>query len=177
MAFLDSLEVLIPRDHIARRVSELGAQITRDYQGKSPILLGVLKGSFVFVADLARAIDLPIGVEFLGVRSYGDATTSSGEVEVTHDLSRPIHNEDVLIVEDIVDTGTTSSFLLEQLATRHPRSVKLCGLLHKPSRALVQVPIDYVGFTIEDHFVVGYGLDAAQRYRNLPDICVLKAQK
>lgn len=173
MAFLDSLQVLIPRDRLAQRVAELGAQITSDYQGKQPILLCVLKGSFVFVADLARAIDLPVRVEFLGVRSYGDATVSSGEVEVTHDLTRPIQGEDVLIVEDIVDTGTTSAFLLQQLRSRNPGSLKLCGLLHKPSRALVQVPIDYVGFTIEDHFVVGYGLDAAQRYRNLPDLCVL----
>jgi hypoxanthine phosphoribosyltransferase len=148
-------------------------QISSDYDGKKPVLLCVLKGSFVFVADLARAIDLPVRVEFLGVRSYGDATMSSGEVEVTHDLTRPIRGEDVLIVEDIVDTGTTSAFLLQQLATRHPQSLKLCGLLHKPSRALVQVPIDYVGFTIDDHFVVGYGLDAAQQYRNLPDICIL----
>jgi hypoxanthine phosphoribosyltransferase len=173
MAFLNSLEVLIARDRIAQRVAELGELITHDYQGKQPILLCVLKGSFVFVADLARAIDLPVRVEFLGVRSYGDATTSTGEVEVTHDLTRPIQGEDVLIVEDIVDTGTTSAFLRQQLATRHPNSLKLCGLLHKPSRALMQVTIDYTGFTIDDHFVVGYGLDAAQQYRNLPDICIL----
>jgi hypoxanthine phosphoribosyltransferase len=174
MPFLDSLDVLIPRDRIQQRVSELGAQITSDYAGKRPVLLCVLKGSFVFVADLARCIDLPVRVEFLGVRSYGDATTSSGEVEVTHDLTRPVMGEELIIVEDIVDTGTTSAFLVQQLRARGPKSLKLCCLLHKPSRSLMDVNIDYKGFTIEDHFVVGYGLDAAQEYRNLPDLCVLR---
>lgn len=173
MAFLSSLDVLIDRDRIQRRVAELGEEIARDYAGKRPVLLCVLKGSFIFVADLARCIDLPVRVEFLGVRSYGDATTSSGEVEVTHDLTRPVLGEDLIIVEDIVDTGTTSAFLLQQLKARNPRSLRLCCLLHKPSRSLVQVPIDYKGFTIDDHFVVGYGLDAAQEYRNLPDLCLL----
>lgn len=174
MAFLSSLEVLIRREHIAARVAELGAEITRDYAGSRPVLLCVLKGSFIFVADLARSIDLPVRVEFLGVRSYGDSTTSSGEVAVTHDLTRPVLGEDLIIVEDIVDTGTTSAFLLHQLNARNPKSLRLCCLLHKPSRSRVEVPIDYKGFTIDDHFVVGYGLDAAQEYRNLPDLCVLK---
>jgi hypoxanthine phosphoribosyltransferase len=169
------LEVFISRERIAGRVAELGSEITRDYADKGLVLLCVLKGSFVFVADLARAIDLPLRVEFLGVRSYGDATMSSGDVEITHDLTRPIRGEDVLIVEDIVDTGTTSSFLLQQLGARSPGSLRLCGLLHKPARTQVQVPIDYTGFVIDDEFVVGYGLDAAQRYRNLPDLCVLKS--
>jgi hypoxanthine phosphoribosyltransferase len=173
MAFLDSHEVLISRERIRERVLELGEEITRDYAGTRPVLLCVLKGSFVFVADLARAIDLPVRIEFLGVRSYGDATTSSGEVEVTHDLTRPVMGEDLIIVEDIVDTGTTSAFLLQQLKTRNPKSLRLCCLLHKPSRSLVEVPIDYKGFQIDDQFVVGYGLDAAQEYRNLPDLCVL----
>lgn len=176
MASSKALEVLIARDVIAERVLQLGRQITEDYQGKRLVLLCVLKGSFVFVADLARAIDLPLRVEFLGVRSYGDATVSSGEVEITHDLTRPVHNEDLLIVEDIVDTGTTSAFLFQQLKARGPASLKLCGLLHKPSRTLVKVTIDYKGFTIEDKFVVGYGLDAAQQYRNLPDLCILDEQ-
>jgi hypoxanthine phosphoribosyltransferase len=173
MVYANNFEVLISSRAIQERVAALGAEITRDYHDKRLVLLCVLKGSFVFVADLARAIDLPLRVEFLGVRSYGDATVSSGEVEITHDLTRPIQGEDVLIVEDIVDTGTTSSFLLHQLQARNPGSLKLCCLLHKPARTQVQVAIDYKGFTIDDHFVVGYGLDNAQLCRNLPDLCVL----
>lgn len=176
MQYCRDLEVLLTEQQVQSRVSELGSQITADYRDRSLILLCVLKGSFIFVADLARNIDLPLRVEFLGVRSYGDATVSSGEVEITHDLTRPIHGEHVLIVEDIVDTGTTSSFLLQQLAARGPASLRLCCLLHKPSRGVVEVPIDYKGFTIEDRFVVGYGLDAAQRYRNLRDLRVLNEE-
>lgn len=173
MHYCGDLEVLLDEHCIRERVCELGRQLTSDYQAEQLVLLGVLKGSFIFLADLARAIDLPVRVEFLGVRSYGDATTTSGDVEITHDLSRPIRGEHVLIVEDIVDTGTTSAFLLQQLAAREPKSVRLCCLLHKPARTIVTVPIDYKGFTIEDRFVVGYGLDAAQKYRNLPDLRVL----
>ncbi len=170
--YRNNVEVLISRAQLAARVEELGRQITSDYAGRSLVLLSVLKGSFVFTADLARAIDLPLRVEFLGVRSYGDSTSSSGVVEITQDLTRPIAGDDVLIIEDIVDTGLTSSFLLAQLQSRKPRSVDLCALLHKPSRTEVEVPIRYLGFTIGDEFVVGYGLDAAQRFRNLPDLCV-----
>lgn len=166
-------EVLFSAEQIADKVRELGARIGADYAGKSLVLLSVLKGSFVFAADLARAIDLPLRVEFLGVQSYGDSTQSSGVVRITLDLARPIEGEDVLIVEDIVDTGLTSHYLLDQIAARGPRSVKLCSLLHKPARTVRQVGIDYLGFTIPDVFVVGYGLDAAQRYRNLPDLRVL----
>jgi len=133
----------------------------------------VLKGSFIFAADLCRAIDLPISVEFLGVKSYGASTRSSGVVQIIQDLAHPIDGRDVLIVEDIVDSGLTSHYLLRQLGTRRPNSVKLCTLLHKPARAEVDVHIDYLGFTIEDVFVVGYGLDYDQRYRNLQDICVI----
>lgn len=170
--YRNNVEVLISRAQLAARVEELGRQITADYEGRSLVLLSVLKGSFVFTADLARAIDLPLRVEFLGVRSYGDSTSSSGVVEITQDLTRPIAGEDVLIIEDIVDTGLTSSFLLAQLQSRKPRGVDLCALLHKPSRTQVEVPLRYLGFTIGDEFVVGYGLDAAQRFRNLPDLCV-----
>jgi hypoxanthine phosphoribosyltransferase len=169
----NSRKVLISADEISRRVRELGARITEDYRGRPLVLLGVLKGSFVFLADLARAIDLPLTVEFLGVQSYGDSTQSSGIVRITLDLARPIQGQDVLIVEDIVDTGLTSRFLVEQIQGRGPRSVKLCSLLHKPSRTVEPVEIDYLGFIVEDVFVVGYGLDAAQQHRNLPDLCVL----
>ena len=158
---------------IRERVSELGKQIAADYRGKSLVLLCVLKGSFVFASDLARAIDLPLRVEFLGVRSYGDDTRSSGVVQITLDLTRPIAGEDVVIVEDIVDTGLTLSYLREQLLARAPASVKVCALLHKPARSVSPVQIDYLGFKVEDVFVVGYGLDYAERYRNLPYVGVL----
>jgi hypoxanthine phosphoribosyltransferase len=166
-------KILFSAEQIAEKVRELGARITKDYADSSLVLLSVLKGSFVFAADLARAIDLPLRVEFLGVQSYGDATHSSGVVRITLDLARPIEGEDVLIVEDIVDTGLTSHYLFDQIAARGPKSVKLCSLLHKPARTVRNVAIAYLGFTVPDVFVVGYGLDAAQRYRNLPDLRVL----
>jgi hypoxanthine phosphoribosyltransferase len=134
----------------------------------------VLKGSFVFASDLMRAIDLPLRIDFLGTRSYGEGTESSGVVQITQDLSKPIEHEDVIIVEDIVDTGLTIAHLMDLLRTRQPRSVKVCSLLHKPARAKVEVKIDYLGFKIEDKFVVGYGLDFAEKYRNLPYIGVVE---
>lgn len=164
---------LISAGSIAVRVNELGAQITRDYADKDLALVAVLSGSFVFAADLARAIDLPLSVDFFGVRSYGDETSSSGVVRITHDLARSIEHKDVLLVEDIVDSGLTVRFLIDTLMTRAPRSLKLASLLHKPSRTRVAVDIDYLGFTIDDVFVVGYGLDHAQRHRNLPYLGVL----
>jgi hypoxanthine phosphoribosyltransferase len=162
------VETLIPRETLEARVRELGQAITRDYQGHELVLVSVLKGSFMFCADLARAIDLPIAIEFLGLKSYGDSQVTSGVVQITSDLSRPVAGKDLLIVEDIVDTGLTMAYLRKNLATRGPSSVKLCALLHKPSRARLPTPIDYLGFAIEDVFVVGYGLDWAERYRNLP---------
>jgi hypoxanthine phosphoribosyltransferase len=165
--------ILHTSDEIARRVREVGAEITRDYAGRPLLALGVLKGSFVFLADLVRAIDLPLRVEFLGVQSYGDATQSSGVVRITLDVTTSIQGKDVLIVEDIVDTGLTSRFLIDQIAARGPASVKLCSFLHKPSRTEKVVPIDYLCFTVPEEFVVGYGLDAAQDHRNLPDLRVL----
>ncbi|HKY35037.1 MAG TPA: hypoxanthine phosphoribosyltransferase [Polyangiaceae bacterium] len=165
---------LLSSEAIQSRVRELGAQIARDYAGKSLALLCVLKGSFMFAADLARAIEIPLRVEFLGVRSYGDDTRSSGVVQITQDLTRPIAGEHVLLVEDIVDTGLTLSYLREQLLARGPASVKVCALLHKPARSVNPVHIDYLGFTIQDVFVVGYGLDHAERYRNLPYVGVLE---
>jgi hypoxanthine phosphoribosyltransferase len=166
-------QVLIDAATIAARVRELGAGIERDFRGKDLVVVVVLKGSFVFAADLIRAIDLPLAVDFLGVRSYGDSTVTSGVVQITSDLTQSIEHKDVLLVEDIVDTGLTLRFLLENLATRGPRTLRLCALLHKPARTSVPVNIDYLGFTIEDVFAVGYGLDCAQRYRNLPYVGVL----
>ena len=168
------LDVLFTPEQIAARVRQLGLQIERDYEGKELVLLGVLKGSFLFISDLARSIDLPLSVDFIGLSSYGEATESSGVVKITSDLSRPIEGKHVLVIEDIVDTGLTMRYLLDNLATRHPSSVKLCTLLNKPSRARTKIPIDYLGFQIEDRFVVGYGLDAAEKYRNVPFIGVMK---
>ena len=170
----DQITTLIDAQKIQARIAELGAQITKDYEGKRLVLVCVLKGSFVFTADLARAIDRELRVEFLGVRSYGEGTSTTGVVQITQDLSKPIEGEDILIVEDIVDTGLTIAHLLELLHTRKPASLKVCALLHKPARTRVEVPIDYLGFTIEDKFVIGYGLDWNERYRNLPMIGVVE---
>ncbi len=174
---LTHVSTLLSTEQIAARVAELGAEITRDYADRRLVLVSVLKGSFVFTADLARAIDVSsVRIEFLGVRSYGEGTSTSGVVQITQDLVRPIEGEDVLIVEDIVDTGLTIAHLIELFRTRHPASLKVCALLHKPARTKVEVPIHYLGFTIEDRFVVGYGLDWAERYRNLPYIGVVEAR-
>jgi hypoxanthine phosphoribosyltransferase len=170
----ERMVTMLSAGEIAARVKELGAQITRDYTGRELVLVCVLKGSFVFAADLARAIDLPLRIDFLGVRSYGEGTESSGVVQITQDLSRPIAHEDVLLVEDIVDTGLTIAHLIDLFRTRQPHSVKVCSLLHKPARARVAVNVDYLGFTIEDRFVVGYGLDFAEKHRNLPYIGVIE---
>jgi hypoxanthine phosphoribosyltransferase len=164
---------LLSEQTIQARVRELGQSISRDYADKELAVVAVLAGSFVFAADLVRAVNLPLSVDFLGVRSYGDSTTTSGIVRITHDLMRPIEGKHVLLIEDIVDTGLTVRFLMDNLLTRQPASLKLASLLHKPVRARAAVAIDYLGFTIEDVFVVGYGLDYAQRYRNLPYIGTL----
>ncbi|HEX7842505.1 MAG TPA: hypoxanthine phosphoribosyltransferase [Kofleriaceae bacterium] len=165
---------LISAEAIAARVGELGAQITAEYaplsRGTDVVVIGVLKGSVIFLADLVRQIGAPIYVDFIGISSYGDATVSSGVVQITQDLSRPIEGKHVIVVEDIVDTGHTVHYLMENLATRRPASIKLCALLHKPDRAERAVRIDYLGFTIPNKFVVGYGLDIAQKFRNLPFI-------
>ncbi len=170
----EHIVTMLGAETIAARVKELGAAITNDYRDRSVVLVCVLKGSFIFAADLARTIDLPLRVDFLGVRSYGEGTESSGVVQITQDLSRPIAHEDVILVEDIVDTGLTIAHLMDLFRTRQPRSVRVCSLLHKPARAKVEVKVDYLGFTIEDRFVVGYGLDFAEKYRNLPYIGVVE---
>lgn len=153
---------------IALRVAELGAQITRDYQGEELHLICVLNGAFMFMADLVRTIDLPLTVDFLSVTSYGSRTESSGEVRLLKDLEQSLKGSHVIIVEDIIDTGLTMQYLVGYLRGRHPASVRVATLLSKPSRRLVEVPVDYVGFTIDDAFVYGYGLDVGNRLRNLP---------
>jgi hypoxanthine phosphoribosyltransferase len=170
----NELEVLFTEQQIADRVAELAAQIERDHRGKDLVLVGVLKGAFVFVSDLARRIDLPLSVDFIGLSSYGEETESSGVVKITSDLSRPIEGKHVLIVEDIVDTGLTMRYLLDNFSTRRPASVKICALLHKPSRLRTRIPIEYLGFTLPDLFVVGYGLDSGEKFRNVPFIGAVK---
>lgn len=166
------LDVLFPAEVIARRVAELGAQISAEYGQRPLVLIGVLKGSFMFLADLIRHIHCPVRIEFIGTKSYA-GTSTSGEVQLTKDLDKPIEGEDVLLVEDIVDTGITLNYLRQMLAQRGPASLRIVAFLDKPARRRIEVRADYVGFVIEDRFVVGYGLDFEQRYRNLKDVCVL----
>ena len=167
-------KAIITREDIAKRIDELAAQIRRDYRGKNPLLIGVLKGSFVFLSDLVRAMNIPAEIDFVGLASYGAGTESSGKIKLVKDIETPIKDRHVLIVEDIVDRGLTVRFLLDYLSFRKPASLKLCTLFDKPSRRKVEVPIDYRGFTIPDAFVVGYGLDCNEQYRYLPDLCVLE---
>jgi hypoxanthine phosphoribosyltransferase len=166
------MRVLLSHDQIQARVAEMGAQISADYAGKEPHLVCVLKGASTFLTDLSRAIDLPLTLDYIAVSSYGAATKSSGEVQLIKDLSQGLDGRDLLVVEDIVDTGLTLNYMLKMLRARGPRSVKVAALLSKPSRRLVETPVDYIGFTIDDHFVVGYGLDYNEKYRNLKDIVV-----
>lgn len=165
--------ILIGRHELAARVADLGLAIRRDYAGRSPIFVAVLKGAVVFAADLIRAAGLPSGLDFMGVSSYGAGVRSSGAVRVTADLSLSIEGRDVIVVEDIIDTGHTIGYLRRNLATRHPRSLAFCVLLDKVARREVEVPVDYVGFAIPDEFVVGYGLDHAGYYRGVRDIAAL----
>jgi hypoxanthine phosphoribosyltransferase len=169
-----NLEPLFTSEQIQTRVAEMGAEIARDYAGQTPLLIGVLKGAYIFLSDLVRAIDMRLGVEFMAISSYGSAMRSSGEVRIVKDLDVPVDGRDILIVEDIVDTGLTLSFLIGSLHQRGARSVKLAALLDKHERRERDVKIDYCGFQIPDAFVVGYGLDYAERYRNLPYIAVIK---
>jgi hypoxanthine phosphoribosyltransferase len=170
----DVEEVLLDAHTIAKRVGELGAELSADYAGRDPVLVSVLKGALVFLADLMRAMDLPTSIDLMEVSSYGAATESSGQVRILKDLSKSIEGRDVIVVEDIIDTGLTLNYLLGYLADRQPSSIKICCLLDKPARRLADIGIDYIGFTIPDRFVIGYGLDYDERYRNLPYIGVLK---
>lgn len=169
----DLAEVLISDREIQKRVRELGEQITRDYRSKNPYLVVILNGAFMFIADLVRAIDLHVDIGFIAVSSYGDSTHSTGTVRIVKDLQKDIYNRDVLLVEDIVDTGLTISYLREMLHSRKPATIATVSLLSKPAARKVQVPLEYCGFEIPNKFVVGYGLDYQQRYRNLPCIGVM----
>jgi hypoxanthine phosphoribosyltransferase len=167
-------EVLVSAEELQRRVGELGREISRDYEGKSLLLVGVLKGAVFFLSDLMRFIDVPVEVDFMAVASYGSATDSSGVVRILKDLDAAIEDRDVLIVEDIVDSGLTLQYLMRNLGSRNPRSLEVCALLTKPARRKVDLPTRYVGFEIADRFVVGYGLDYAERHRNLPFVAALE---
>lgn len=168
--------VLFTRNEISGTVNRLAAEINRDYAGKELLLVGVLKGSFVFLADLIRLLDLPVEVDFIGLSSYGSGTKSSGKVRVGRGLRTQVRGRNVLVVEDIVDTGLTTSYLLDYLRKKKPASLKLCSLTYKPSRRKTPVTIDYLGFTVPDKFLVGYGLDWDQKFRNLPDLCFIEEE-
>ena len=174
MVVQPQLKILISRDEIAEAVNRLAREIERDYRDKQPLLIGVLKGSFMFMADLIRQLDLPLELDFVRLSSYDTARESSGKVKVVREMKMPVKGRDILVVEDIVDTGITISFLLDYLKSKQPASLKICTLTDKPSRRRVPVPIDYRGFTVPNRFIVGYGLDLNQRFRNLPDIYTLE---
>ena len=169
------MKVLLPYDTIQTRIREMGREIAKDYAGRDPHLVGVLKGACTFMTDLSRSVDLPLTLDYIAVSSYGAATKSSGEVKLVKDLDQGLEGRDLLVVEDIVDTGLTLNYLLNVLKARGPRTLKVAALLSKPSRRLVEVRVDYVGFSIDDHFVVGYGLDYNEKYRNLKDIVIYGA--
>jgi hypoxanthine phosphoribosyltransferase len=168
------LQLLVPRKDIDAAVKKLAREITREYQDKNPVILGVLKGSFIFMSDLVRRLDFPLEVDFVRCSSYGKGEKSSGQVKMASGLRPDIKGRHVVVVEDIVDTGITLAYLLHYLKTKKPASLKLCAFADKPSRRLAVLNIDYKGITVPDKFVVGYGLDAAEKYRNLPDICYLE---
>lgn len=172
----DVKEVLYSREIISEKVKELGKQITSDYKGKDLVVIGVLKGANVFMADLIREIEMPLEMDFMAVSSYGHSTESSGVVKILKDLDKGIEGKDVLVVEDIIDTGLTLKYLCKNLLNRKANSVKICTLLDKPERRKVDVVIDYKGFEIPDEFIVGYGIDYAEKYRNLPYIATLKKE-
>ena len=172
----DVQEVLISSEEIEEKVREIGALISEDYGGERPLLVGVLRGAVVVMSDLMRSVDLPCELDFMDISSYGSGTSSSGVVRILKDLEEDITDRHVLIVEDIIDTGLTLSYLMRSLHARKPASLEICALLSKPSRRRAQLDVRYLGFEVPDEFVVGYGLDYAGVYRNLPDICVLKPE-
>ena len=169
-------EILVTSEEIDEKVKELGKQITEDYSGKNLMLVGILKGAVIFMAELAKNIDMPVLMDFMAVSSYGKSSTSTGVVRIIKDLDCSIEDKDILIVEDIIDTGLTLSYLTDNLKKRGAKSVKICTLLDKPDRRKADVPVDYSGFLIPDEFVVGYGLDYAEQYRNLPFVAALKEE-
>lgn len=169
----ETIRVLIEEEKLNKRIAELGAQISRDYAGQEVTLICILKGSVFFTCELAKRITIPVALDFMSVSSYGSSTVSSGRIEVKKDLDESIENKNIIIIEDIIDTGRTLKYLLEDLRKRNPKSLKLCTMLDKPDRRVVEVATDYTGFEIPDEFVVGYGLDYDQKYRNLPYIGIL----
>ncbi|MFA5576405.1 MAG: hypoxanthine phosphoribosyltransferase [Tissierellaceae bacterium] len=169
-------EILVEEDSIREKVRELGSQISHDYEGKNLLLVGILKGAFIFMSDLARNIKMPVSIDFMAVSSYGRTSSSTGEVRIIKDLDFSVENKEVLIVEDIIDTGYTLAYLTDNLRKRGANSVKVCALLDKPERRKVDVEVDYLGFAIPDEFVVGYGLDYAEIGRNLPYVAALKEE-
>lgn len=172
----DVAEILFTEEQIADIVKGIGERISKDYQNKNLVMISVLKGSLIFMADLMRAVTVPCSIDFLSVSSYGNGTTTTGEVRILKDLDSTLEGKDVLVVEDILDSGVTLSFLLKNLTARHPESIRLCTLLDKPERRRVNIQADYVGTQVPDKFIVGYGLDYAEKYRNLPYIGVLKPE-
>ena len=170
----DVEEILLSGEEVQARVAELGAQLAADYESREPVLVSVLKGSIIFLADLVRAMPIPLSIDLMEVSSYGTSTESSGQVRILKDLSTSIEGREVLVVEDIIDTGLTLNYLLRYLHDKGPASIRICCLLDKPARRLAPIEIDYRGFTIADRFVIGYGLDYGERYRNLPYIGVLR---
>ncbi len=174
-SMMDDVErVLISTEELKQRIADMGKQISQDYAGKEILMIGVLRGAVIFMADLARAIDIPVAIDFMAVSSYGAGTSSSGVVRILKDLDETVEGKHILVVEDIIDSGLTLNYLLDNIKSRKPASLRMCTLLNKPERRKVNVHIDYNGFTIPDHFVVGYGLDYAEKYRNLPFIGILK---
>ena len=167
------IDVMISKEEIEKKVYEVAKQIEKDYEGEEIVIVGILKGASVFVSDLIRNIDLHVKIDFMSVSSYGNSTESSGTVKILKDLDMDIKDKNVLVVEDIIDSGLTLSNLVKALETRKPKSLKLCTLLDKPKRRTVDIPVDYIGFEIEDKFIVGYGIDWAEKYRNLPYIGVV----
>ena len=167
------LKVLYSQQEIEAAVARLAAEITREYQARNPLILGVLKGCFIFMSDLVRRLDFPLETDFVQLSSYGRGTNSSGKIKMAQDIRTTVKGRDVLVVEDIVDTGNSLTFLADYLQKKNPESLRFCCLLDKPSRRLVPVKVEYRGFTVPDKFVVGYGMDYAEQYRNLPDICIL----
>lgn len=169
----DIEKILVSNAEIAKRADEIAAQINADYKGKPILVVGILRGASIFLADIFKRLEGDVELDFMSLSSYGNGTNSSGEVKMIKDLSEPVDGKNILIIEDIIDTGITLSYLIKVLEARNPESIKLCALLDKPSRRKVQLKGDYIGFEIPDEYVVGYGLDYAEKYRNLPDVCVL----
>jgi len=174
MTHADVEEILLTGEEVQARVAELGAQLAADYEGRDPVLVSVLKGSIIFLADLVRAMPIPLSIDLMEVSSYGASTESSGQVRILKDLSSSITGREVIVVEDIIDTGLTLNYLLRYLHDKGPASIRICCLLDKPARRLAPIEIDYRGFTIPDRFVIGYGLDYGEHYRNLPYVGVLQ---